>query len=88
MSTRLLPSCQVMDLTTEKRSSDSGAKFLSNIKPDSNPGRSRRGPGAVVNRFVDSLDDDGLPLPGTLVQYGDPMFCVVDSVRYGGVTVG
>jgi DNA-directed RNA polymerase I subunit RPA2 len=38
------------------------------------------GPENEHRRFVESLDEDGLPFPGQPLQKGDPLYCVWDEV--------
>jgi hypothetical protein len=63
-----------------KKDAAAGLRFLSNVRPSgATPGR--KGAPQASYKFVEALDDDGLPPVGLLVQYGDPVYCVLDAVR-------
>lgn len=57
-----------------------------NVKPASSAGGTGSAGGATV-KLHESLGWDGLPLPGSWVNPGDPLYCVVDELT-GKVTVG
>ena len=71
---------QQIDLSDDnKRDVAAGLRYLCNVRPESGVTSGRRAP-VASHKFVEALDDDGLPPVGLLVKYGDPMFCVLDAV--------
>jgi len=47
----------------------------------------RKYPGALGEAIIPELDSDGLPVVGSVVEEGDPLYCAVDAVT-GEVEVG
>lgn len=58
-----------------------------NVKPAAAVSAGGVGVGARDVKLHESLGWDGLPLPGSWVNPGDPLYCVVDELT-GKVTVG
>ncbi len=80
---------QEIDVTPERKNSESGDRYLCNVRTDAaSASRRRGGPGHVVVKFAESLDEDGLPPVGLRVEYGDPLYCILDSVRHLSLLCG